>query len=192
MSPAAIVSAEKANVNDVPLTKASVTTSADNAIPAWVKPDLTRLLRVERLPGDFASRAVSLVDLPAGAIFARITSPTPAKCAYTSVQASRNLHIELNSDLVFINHSCRPTLVFDMEKWEVRVDSNLAGGLKAGDELTFFYPSSEWDMSQSFDCRCKQSGCQGKISGAKDMKREVLNQYWLNKHIVELLEEQKN
>lgn len=78
-----------------------------------------------------------------------------------------------------------------MARWEVRVDSNLEGGLKAGDELTFFYPSSEWNMSQPFDCLCKQKECQGKISGAKDMSEEILSKYWLNQHIVELLEERK-
>lgn len=160
-----------------------------DVVPAWVKPDLSRLLRVEHLEGDFASRSVSLVDLPPGAIFARITSPTPATCAYTSVQASRDLHIELNSDLVYVNHSCRPTLLFDMTKWEVRVNPDLDGGLSAGDELTFFYPSSEWDMAQPFKCRCQEAECTGTISGAKDMPPEVLRKYWLNPHIEELLNE---
>jgi hypothetical protein len=158
-------------------------------VPAWVKPDLTRLLRVEHQEGDFAARSVSLVDLPAGAVFARISNPTPAKCAYTSVQASRDLHIELNCDLVYINHSCRPTLVFDMQRWEIRVDPGLREGLKAGDELTFFYPSTEYDMSQPFECLCQEDGCRGTISGAKDMSPEVLGQYWLNPHIEELLQE---
>lgn len=165
--------------------------SPSDVVPAWVKPDLNRLLRVEHLEGDFASRSVSLLDLPAGAIFARITNPTSATCAYTSVQASRDLHIELNCDLVYINHSCEPTLVFDMARWEVRVNPDLKGGLKKDDELTFFYPSTEWDMAQPFDCRCGTAECKGTISGAKDMVPEVLSQYWLNPHIEELLSEAK-
>ncbi|KAF1966548.1 hypothetical protein BU23DRAFT_560127 [Bimuria novae-zelandiae CBS 107.79] len=160
-----------------------------DVIPAWVKPDLTRLLRVEHLEGDFASRSISLVDLPAGAIFARITNPTPASSAYTTVQASRALHIDLNCDLVYTNHSCLPTLVFDMQRWEVRVNPDLKEGLKAGDELTFFYPSTEYDMAQPFECRCGASECRGTIAGAKDMPLQVLRQYWLNSHIEELLQE---
>ncbi|KAL6709935.1 hypothetical protein ACN47E_000720 [Coniothyrium glycines] len=176
-------------------TKAIITSSSTNtstsssSIPAWVQPDLTRLLRVEKNPGSFASRSLSLVTLPAGAIFARITSPTPAVCAYSSVQASRDLHIELNNDLVYINHSCAPTLIFDMAHWAVRVNPDLAEGLKEGDELTFFYPSSEWEMSQPFECLCKTEGCKGTITGAKDMERKVLEGYWLNAHIKELLDE---
>jgi hypothetical protein len=127
------------------------------------------------------------VNLPAGSIFARITNPTPATVAYSSVQASRDLHIELNCDLLYTNHSCRPSLVFDMQRWEVRVSSER--DLKEGDELTFFYPSTEWHMAQPFECGCGQEGCRGKISGAKDMDESVLAEYWLNAHIEEMLVE---
>lgn len=173
------------------ISPSTTRSQASNEIPAWVKPDLTRLLRVEHKEGSFASRSVSLVDLPAGAVFARITNPTPATCAYSSVQASRDLHIELNCDLVYINHSCRPSLVFDMQRWEVRVADDLAGGLKAGDELTFFYPSTEWHMAQPFECLCGKEECKGKIAGAKDMDEAVLTNYWLSEHIQELLDENR-
>jgi hypothetical protein len=42
-------------------------------------------------------------------------------------------------------------------------------GLKAGQELTFFYPSTEWDMDQGFDCFCGSENCLGYIGGAKNM-----------------------
>lgn len=164
--------------------------TSSSTIPAWVQPDLTRLLRVERNPGSFASRSLSLVSLPAGSIFARITNPTPATVAYSSVQASRDLHIELNCDLVYINHSCAPSLVFDMERWEVRVSSER--DLKEGDELTFFYPSTEWHMAQPFECGCGEKTCRGRITGAGDMGREVLGEYWLNRHVEEMLAEKKD
>ncbi|KAF2638681.1 hypothetical protein P280DRAFT_471256 [Massarina eburnea CBS 473.64] len=202
MSPAAITTSALPPSNGTKIsikssTKAVIAPSTisekkqSNVVPAWVKPDLSRLLRVEHLEGDFAARSISLVDLPAGAIFARITNPTPATCAYTSVQASRDLHIELNCDLVYINHSCQPTLIFDMERWEVRANPNLSEGLKTGDELTFFYPSTEWNMAQPFECRCKEAECKGTIKGAKDMDIGVLKQYWLSSHIQELLKEQE-
>ncbi|USP79658.1 galactose-proton symport [Curvularia clavata] len=174
----------KSNTNHVTSPASNNTTQ----IPAWVQPDLTRLLRVEHNPGSFTSRSVSLVNLPPGAVFARITNPTPATVAYSSVQAGRDLHIELNCDLLYINHSCKPSLVFDMERWEVRV-SEQGEGLKEGDELTFFYPSTEWSMAQPFDCLCKTSECRGQITGAKDMPVETLRKYWLNKHIEEMLAE---
>ncbi|EMD64250.1 hypothetical protein COCSADRAFT_36825 [Bipolaris sorokiniana ND90Pr] len=171
-------------------TKHVTVPSASHQIPAWVQPDLTRLLRVEHHPGSFTSRSVSLVTLPPGALFARITNPTPASAAYSSVQASRDLHIELNCDLLYVNHSCKPSLVFDMQKWEVRV-SERGEGLKEGDELTFFYPSTEWSMAQPFECLCKEEACKGVIKGARDMNEGALREYWLNAHVEEMLEERK-
>ena len=75
-----------------------------------------------------------------------------------------------------------------MQRWEVRV-SEQGEGLKEGDELTFFYPSTEWSMAQPFECLCKTEACAGEIKGARDMSKEVLGRYWLNKHIEEMLAE---
>ncbi|EAW06522.1 uncharacterized protein ACLA_082120 [Aspergillus clavatus NRRL 1] len=145
-------------------------------------------IQVNRSAKAFGSSASSLVDLPAGAVLARITTATPSRKAYTSVQTGRDSHIELNSDLVFCNHSCDPSLNFDMHKMEVRVVDDRP--LRVGDALTFFYPSSEWEMDQSFNCNCGAGEkCKGWISGAKTMSREELEGYWLNPHIEELLQE---
>jgi len=171
-------------------TTTQLANGTSSQIPAWVQPDLSRLLRVEHNPGSFTSRSVSLVRLGPGALFARITNPTPATVAYSSVQAARDLHIELNSDLVYINHSCAPSLVFDMARWEIRV-SDRPGGLEVGDELTFFYPSTEWVMAQPFDCFCKTAECVGRVGGARDMDKAVLGRYWLNRHVEELLLEKE-
>ncbi|KAL2854196.1 D-isomer specific 2-hydroxyacid dehydrogenase [Aspergillus pseudodeflectus] len=146
------------------------------------------LIRVSRSTKAFASGAYSEVSLPAGSLFAKITTATPGTKAYTSVQTGRDTHIELNSDLVFCNHSCTPSLNFDMHKMEVRVVDERP--LSAGDALTFFYPSSEWEMDQAFQCNCGSGDkCKGLIKGAKGMSRKDLEGYWLNPHIEELLSE---
>jgi hypothetical protein len=61
--------------------------------------------------------------------------------------------------------------------------------LRVGDALTFFYPSTEWEMDQPFDCCCGAEGgrCMGIIKGAKFLQHEELAGYWLNEHIVEML-----
>lgn len=200
MSPAAISNATPtpASANGKTTFKSSIqsviapsngSTTAHDEIPAWVNPDLTRLMRVDKRPGNYASASYSLVSLPAGAVFARITSPSVATVAYSSVQAGKNLHIELNCDLVYINHSCAPSLIFDMARWEVRVNPDLEGGLRVGDELTFFYPSTEWSMAQPFECLCKSSECKRTIKGARDMRVVDLDDYWLSEHVKELLHE---
>ncbi|OQE31182.1 hypothetical protein PENSTE_c001G03559 [Penicillium steckii] len=146
-------------------------------------------LYVNRSTKAFASGAISLIDLPAGSLFAKITGTTPGAKAYTSVQTGRDTHIELNSDLVYCNHSCAPSLVFDMSRMEVRVVDDKP--LHKGDALTFFYPSTEWEMDQPFQCICGSEECRGWISGAKTMEPAVLEEYWLNPHIAGLLNERK-
>ncbi|KAI0974859.1 hypothetical protein F4678DRAFT_421085 [Xylaria arbuscula] len=158
--------------------------------PAWVKPDLKQLLVVREFKGDFKSQAESLVDLPAGSLFTRITGATVLpEPSWRSVQAGRNLHLELNSDLVYINHSCAPSLEWDMERMEIRVGRDR--DLKKGDLLSFFYPSTEFKMAQPFDCWCNAGNgvCLGRISGAADLDAGKLSGYWINGYIKELLEE---
>ncbi|KAI0112081.1 hypothetical protein GGR51DRAFT_54844 [Nemania sp. FL0031] len=166
-----------------------VSTEKSDLLPAWVNPDLNRLMVVKKADGDFRSWAESLVDLPAGAMFARITGVTTVwPPSWSSVQAERNLHLELNSNLVFINHSCAPTLEWDMARMEIRVSKNR--DLKKGDLLSFFYPSTEWRMAQPFDCWCGASECFGRVEGAARIDAQKLDSYWINRHIREMLEEQ--
>ena len=158
---------------------------ASSQVP-WKQPSHPTLIKVVNRPKAFTSAASSLISLPAGAHFANITTATiTASKRYTSVQVSPTSSIELNSDLVFCNHSCDPSLVFDMHKMEVRVSKGK--DLKVGDPLTFFYPSTEWDMVQPFDCTCGTKACIGFIDGASQMREEDLKRYWLNPHIINML-----
>ncbi|KAI1330282.1 hypothetical protein F5Y16DRAFT_415745 [Xylariaceae sp. FL0255] len=241
------------------MTKSTSTTNnttTTNTIPPWINPDLSRLLKVyyptpptsspsppsssssstTTDPNFYRTWAESLVDLPPGAIFARIngvtTNPNASsnsgsnsrtssysysgcKPTYSSIQIGPHptSHVELNSDLVYINHSCNPTLELDTSRMEFRVSSCGNRGLRKGDELTFFYPSSEWDMAQAFDCWCdagkggvesrngengninntterngaEKKKCFGRIDGAANMDIKRLRDYFLNAHIEELL-----
>jgi hypothetical protein len=150
--------------------------------------DLAKVLTVTRSPRAFSSYAVSLVSLPAGSTFAPILGTTPSSKAYSSVQISRDQHMELNSDLLYCNHSCAPTVEFDVAHMVVRVAADR--DLNAGDPLTFWYPSTEWSMAQRFECSCGSKRCHGWIAGAGEMDEEVVRSYWLNEHIVELLDEE--
>lgn len=107
----------------------------------------------------------------------------------------------------------KPTQIIDVDNLQI-----LAGakGLKPGDELTvsvqppppprlspsrqnttahhnsqFYYPSTEWELAQPFDCTCGTPSCQGRISGAGDMTASQLDGYWLSGHIRELKRDQK-
>ncbi|KAJ6442238.1 galactose-proton symport [Purpureocillium lavendulum] len=156
----------------------------------WEQPSHPELIQVVKGTRPYAAAAYSLVALPAGAHFARITTATPVpQTTYTSVGTGRDARVELNSDLVYCNHSCAPSLVFDMARREVRVADGRP--LRRGDPLTFFYPSSEWDMVQPFRCECGEGVqvCLGVVAGASNIDPLVLSRYWLNDHVRELLAE---
>ncbi|KAH8691229.1 hypothetical protein BGW36DRAFT_305382, partial [Talaromyces proteolyticus] len=86
------------------------------------------------------------------ALFARITGLTSTWPSYSTRQAGRDIHLELNSNIHLVNHSCDPTLEWDMSPMEIRVSRNR--DLKKGDMLSFLYPSTEWVLVQSFDSSC--------------------------------------
>lgn len=53
------------------------------------------------------------------------------------------------------------------------------------------YPSTEWQMSQPFDCACgKSSHCLGKMDGAHSIQPETLAKYTINEHILQLKRQQ--
>lgn len=134
---------------------------------------------------------ISKVDLPAGAYFTSITAATevPAK-RWSTVQVSKGKHVELNSALVYMNHSCTPTLEIDTDMMEIRVSKEKT--LSAGDELSFFYPSTEFEMDKPFECLCGAgSDCLKTITGAARIDGQTLKKWFVNEHILKLKQEQE-
>jgi hypothetical protein len=103
---------------------------------------------------------------------------------YLTVQTGIDRHILLEPEwLQYCNHSCAPNVFFDTDAMEVVALADIA----AGDELTFFYPSTEWAMAQSFDCYCDSDRCLGTIQGAAYLPEEVLGRYRFTEFIRTLL-----
>jgi len=111
-----------------------------------------------------------------------LTQPT-----YLTVQIDRHQHIHLAPEfLQYINHSCEPNVYFDVSKHEVQCLRDI----EAGEELTFFYPSTEWSMDQAFECTCSNPSCLGIIIGAVQLDKNLIENYKLADHIMEKLSEQ--
>jgi SET domain len=126
--------------------------------------------------GRCGSQLVVSVALRKGTIIARfheaevISSPS-----WRSLQIADDRHIEDIGMIQYVNHSCDPNLYFDAERLEVEVLRDL----EAGEELTLFYPSSEWEMARPFECCCGSDACLGLISGATGV---ALSRYRINRH----------
>jgi hypothetical protein len=104
---------------------------------------------------------------------------------YQSIQIGANRHAFDLDIMAHMNHSCDPSTIIDAENLSVVAARPIA----AGDELTFFYPSTEWDMDKPFVCRCNAPKCLGYVAGAKYLAPEVLKRYFINPHILRMYSE---
>jgi hypothetical protein len=132
----------------------------------------------------------SLVSVPAGeplvAFSARAVHDRPAR---NTLQVSERVHIELTpSFLTYVNHACDANAHFDVARMELIALKPIA----AGDEITFFYPATEWEIAEAFDCACAAPGCLGRITGASLLPAEVLLRHQLAPHVARLLEQRES
>lgn len=103
-----------------------------------------------------------------------------------TVQRDQHAHAEpMPHELRYINHSCQPTVFFDVRS--LRVEALV--DISPGDELTFFYPSTEWAMEEVFECGCGAAGCLGRISGASGLPSSVVQRYRFSGFVQERLRE---
>jgi hypothetical protein len=101
-----------------------------------------------------------------------------------TVQLADNVHIILAPEfLQYINHSCDPNVFFDTSKMELSCLKNIA----AGDELTFFYPSTEYQMESPFNCFCGSNQCLHSIQGAAFLSYEIISHYRFTDFIMQKL-----
>jgi hypothetical protein len=109
------------------------------------------------------------------------------KATRFTVQIGRNEHTDVGK-LAALNHSCDPNVILDTENMVMvaRYDIN------KGDELSFFYPSTEWEMDAPFICLCGASNCIHVVAGARFLPLSTLEYHYLNRHIRELMIELLN
>lgn len=108
---------------------------------------------------------------------------------YLTVQVGIDQHILLYPEhLQYINHSCDPNVFFDTFSMHIVALKSI----DEGDEMTFFYPSTEWDMAQPFSCFCGSVRCLGEIKGAAHINPEILGNYKLTRFIQQQLHDRTN
>lgn len=105
----------------------------------------------------------------------KLNSPT-----YQTIQINACQHIIPDSPFLYLNHSCRPNAFVDSVSLAIYALVDIA----AQQELTFFYPATEWQMAESFICRCNHENCLTSISGAAALSKKQLQDYKMNPHIL--------
>lgn len=83
--------------------------------PHWTQPSHPEIQQVVLgKEGDFTSKSLSKINVAPLGLYAELTTPPCTfvdASTYATVQAGREKHILLNSDLLYLNHSCEPSLV---------------------------------------------------------------------------------
>ncbi len=101
---------------------------------------------------------------------------------YQTIQIGPHEHLLDNGIIVYLNHSCNPNAFVNTADLTVCALKDIA----SGEELTFFYPSTEWEMASPFNCMCRSPNCLKYVAGAKCMPAEILLQYQINSHILNM------
>jgi hypothetical protein len=104
-----------------------------------------------------------------------------------TVQIGRDRHTEVGK-LSALNHSCDPNVILDTENLQMVARRDI----EKDEELSFFYPSTEWEMDAPFICLCGASNCIHVVAGARFLPLSTLEHHYLNKHIREMMIELLN
>ena len=125
-------------------------------------------------PGDL------IADFSAGTISAEPT--------YLTVQIGVRKHITLQPEfLQYINHGCEPNVFFNTTTMQLIALKEI----RPEEEMTFFYPSTEWKMTQPFNCYCGSKYCVGEIRGAAYLTPALQEKYRLTDFIQQQLAKRK-
>ncbi|MEO6595566.1 MAG: SET domain-containing protein-lysine N-methyltransferase [Planctomycetota bacterium] len=132
-------------------------------------------IAVVRLREQF--QVVAIDDMPAGANLLFVNGRITAEPSRYSVQVGANEHVDppvpanLEDDMDrhvwrFLNHSCAPNAML-RERTLIALRD-----IARGEEVTFDYATTEYDMAAPFPCGCGAPACRGVISGFKHLTPE--------------------
>lgn len=87
----------------------------------------------------------------------------------TSLQVGEGKHLEGPGRMDdFLNHSCDANGYMNFDDLTFRSKRKI----KKGEELTFNYLTTEWDMANKFECRCGSRNCFGRIRGFRYLTKK--------------------
>jgi hypothetical protein len=125
------------------------------------------------------SKGEVICEIPTEKLFDRANRYT--------VQIARDKHTEVGK-LSALNHSCDPNVILDTEGLSMVARRDI----EKGEELSFFYPSTEWEMDAPFICLCGSTNCIHVVAGARFLPLSTLENHFLNRHIREMMIELLN
>ena len=132
----------------------------------------------------YGARLITDQRLQRGEVIYHISGHRVTEAAtYQTIQVGREQHIEELGVIAYLNHSCQPNTLIDVARLDVIAVRDIA----AGEELNFFYPSTEWEMDRPFSCLCGAPQCVRLVAGARYLSIDTLSRYFVYPHIREMI-----
>jgi len=142
------------------------------------------MLKIENGDSAYGARLVTDESYICGQLIHHITQyHVTNRPTYQTIQTGQHTHIEELGILAYLNHSCEPNTIVDTAALTVTA----ARDITPGEDLNFFYPSTEWEMDRPFICQCGEQQCVRLVAGAKYLSIDALSRYFFNDHIREML-----
>lgn len=140
---------------------------------------------------------IALSDIPADIILFYYKGNCSRVRTRTSIQVGKAHHLEAGAIGSHINHSCTPNTKvrtsYNSETNEGVVAVFSLRVIKAGEEITFDYASTETDLTPELAkilCLCNSKNCRGRIYSYTNLpyifKEKLENEGLLAEHIVDL------
>lgn len=120
--------------------------------------------------GHLGLRTVEAI-LP-GQIILEAQHPVQISPTRTSIQVAHDAHMD-SYIIGWVNHSCAPNTSVEIASRGglYRVRLRALQPLCPGDEITFNYLTTEYDLHEPFVCQCQDVGCYGAIRGFRYLPR---------------------
>lgn len=142
----------------------------------------TKLAVIEVTDGFLSCQAID--DITAGSFLTDLWGPVLDSPTSHTVQVEKNKHVVPQGVMKYVNHSCQANAKFIYEIHKATDPMSLDAGhevfwhmvatrnIKKGEDITFDYTKTEYDMAQCFQCICGAEKCLGEIKGFKYLSLE--------------------
>ena len=128
---------------------------------------------------------VAKENILAGSFLADVWGPVVSQATPYTIQVDVNKHVDPVGPLKRTNHSCNPNAKFvyeprlkedeimDFDKdhkifWHLVATRDI----KEGEDITFDYTTTEYEMAGVFNCLCGMENCLGEVKGFKFLSAE--------------------
>lgn len=137
-------------------------------------------VKVRRVNGAYA--VIASRQVRRGAVIFKMRGRLTDRPSKYSIQLSEHQHLEphshdprdVNSLIRFFNHSCSPSAYVSVEDLTARALYDL----EPGEEVTYNYNTTEFEISSPFQCHCQAENCLSDIRGFRRLSREQQMALW--------------